>query len=192
VISTGGNRGWPIDLDDMGNQPDRAAALRDHSANVALLKAHYSALPAGAGIRLAKPTSNLFRFRTAQEHPGLDVSGFTRVLHVDPVAMTAEVGGMTTYEDLVDATLPHGLMPMVVPQLKTITLGGAVSGLGVEASSFRSGLPHESVRELEVLTGDGRVLTASATNAHADLFRGFPNSYGTWVTPYGWPLIWNR
>ena len=53
---------------------------------------------------------------------------------------------MTTYEDLVDATLAHGLMPLVVPQLKTITLGGAVAGLGIESTSFRHGLPHESVR----------------------------------------------
>ena len=36
---------------------------------------------------------------------------------------------MCTYEDLVDATLPYGLAPLVVPQLKTITLGGAVTAL---------------------------------------------------------------
>ena len=69
---------------------------------------------------------------------------------------------MTTYEDLVDATLAHGLMPLVVPQLKTITLGGAVTGLGIESSSFRNGLPHESVLEMEVLTGDGRVVDRAA------------------------------
>ena len=86
---------------------------------------------------------------------------------------------MTTYEHLVDATLPHGLMPLVVPQLKTITLGGAVTGLGIESSSFRNGLPHESVVEMEVLTGDGRVVIARPDNEHADLFHGFPNSYGT-------------
>ncbi len=69
---------------------------------------------------------------------------------------------MTTYEDLVAATLPHGLMPMVVPQLKTITLGGAVSGLGIESTSLRSGMPHESVLAMEILTGDGQVVTATA------------------------------
>jgi FAD/FMN-containing dehydrogenase len=63
--------------------------------------------------------------------------------------------------------------------LKTITLGGAVAGLGIESSSFRNGLPHESVREMEILTGDGRVVLARPDNEHADLFRGFPNSYGT-------------
>ena len=67
---------------------------------------------------------------------------------VDVVNRTADVLGMTTYEHLVDATLPHGLMPLVVPQLKTITLGGAVTGLGIESSSFREGLPHESVLEM--------------------------------------------
>src|SRR5207248_2408566 len=70
-------------------------------------------------------------------------------------------------------------MPLVVPQLKTITLGGAVTGLGIESSSLRNGLPHESVTALEILTGDGRVVTATEDNEHGALFRGFPNSYGT-------------
>ena len=68
---------------------------------------------------------------------------------------------MCTYEDLVAATLPYGLSPLVVPQLKTITLGGAVTGLGIESTSFRNGLPHESVLEMDILTGTGEVLTAS-------------------------------
>ena len=70
-------------------------------------------------------------------------------------------------------------MPLVVPQLKTITLGGAVTGLGIESTSLRSGMPHESVTEMEILTGDGRVVTATGDNEHAALYRGFPNSYGT-------------
>ena len=60
------------------------------------------------------------------ERPGLDVTGFDGVLSVDVEARTADVLGMTTYEHLVDATLPYGFMPLVVPELKTITLGGAV------------------------------------------------------------------
>ncbi len=81
------------------------------------------------------------------------------VIEVDRGARTAEVQGMCTYEDLVDATLPHGLVPLVVPQLRTITLGGAVTGLGIEATSFRNGLPHESVLEMDVFTGAGEVVT---------------------------------
>src|SRR6201996_2720668 len=168
-----------------------------HEAAVARLRETYAALPPGTPVRLAKRTSNLFRFR--DEVPkasgagagaggragagaaagGLDVSAFDHVLEVDPVRRTARVGGMTTYEDLCDATLAHQLMPLVVPQLKTITLGGAVTGLGIESTSLRNGMPHESVTEMEILTGDGRVVRATDDNEHAALFRGFPNSYGT-------------
>jgi len=136
-------------------------------------------LPNDQPVRLAKRTSNLFRARQGPPAATLDVSGLTGVLSIDPVGLTADVLGMTTYEDLVDATLAHGLMPLVVPQLKTITLGGAVTGLGIESSSFRNGMPHESVLELDILTGDGEVVCAAPTGDHAALFRGFPNSYGT-------------
>ncbi len=138
----------------------------------------YRAIPPSATVRLAKPTSNLFRAREKSRAKGLDTSGLTGVIAVDPDARTADVAGMCTYEDLVAATLPHGLSPLVVPQLKTITLGGAVTGLGIESASFRNGLPHESVLEMDILTGSGDVLTTSR-DQHVDLFRAFPNSYGT-------------
>ncbi len=150
-----------------------------HEEAVARLRASYAAIPARAPVRLAKRTSNLFRPREATQAPGLDVSGLTGVIAVDPQARTADVQGMCTYEDLVDATLPHGLIPFVVPQLRTITLGGAVTGLGIESTSFRNGLPHESVIEMDVFTGAGDVLTARPDNEHADLFATFPNSYGS-------------
>ena len=136
------------------------------------------ALPSDAPVRLRKPTSNLFRPRTGRSSP-LDATGFDGLIALDEQARTADVLGMTTYEHLVDATLPHGFMPLVVPQLKTITLGGAVTGLGIESTSFRSGCPHESVSEMDVLTGAGDIVTATPTNEHRDLFHGFPNSYGS-------------
>jgi FAD/FMN-containing dehydrogenase len=152
-----------------------------HSAAVTDLVARYRAVPPGTPIRLAKPTSNLFRFGTTPVAAAglLDASALTGVISVNQDARTADVQGMTTYEDLVAATLPHGLMPLVVPQLKTITLGGAVTGLGIESTSFRHGLPHESVLEMDILTPDGDVVTATPDGEHADLHAGFPNSYGT-------------
>ncbi len=147
-----------------------------HAQAVERLRASYAAIPPGQPVRLAKKTSNLFRPRAATNAPGLDVSGLDGVISVDPRGRTADVAGMTTYEHLVDATLPHGLIPFVVPQLRTITLGGAVSGLGIESTSFRSGLPHESVLEMDVFTGAGQVVT---TRPGDELFDTFPNSYGS-------------
>ncbi|UXA13226.1 FAD-binding oxidoreductase [Mycobacterium sp. SMC-8] len=149
-----------------------------HADGVQRLLASYRDIPANATVRLAKPTSNLFRARARNTGKGLDTSGLTGVVAVDPDAGTAEVAGMCTYEDLVAATLPYGLSPLVVPQLKTITLGGAVTGLGIESASFRNGLPHESVLEMDVLTGTGDILRASP-DENPELFRAFPNSYGT-------------
>ncbi|MFF5052106.1 FAD-binding oxidoreductase [Micromonospora sp. NPDC000663] len=151
----------------------------DHDEAVDTLRRSYAAVPTGEPVRLAKRTSNLFRPRSAPRTPGLDVSGLNGVLAVDPTGRTADVQGMCTYEDLVDATLPHGLMPLVVPQLRTITLGGAVTGLGIESTSFRNGLPHESVREMDILTGTGEIVTARPEGEHADLFAAFPNSLGS-------------
>jgi FAD/FMN-containing dehydrogenase len=162
--------------------PTRIGSTRGamaHRTAVERLVASYRAIPDGSGVRLAKRTSNLFRPRAAASGPGLDVAGLTGVVSVDTEAGTADVQGMCTYEDLVAVTLPKGFMPLVVPQLRTITLGGAVTGLGIEATSFRNGLPHESVLEMDVLTGAGDVVTATPDGEHADLFAGFPNSYGT-------------
>ena len=83
---------------------------------------------------------------------------------------------MCTYEHLVEVTLAARADPAGRAQLRTITLGGAVTGLGIESTSFRSGLPHESVLEMDVLTGSGEIVT---TQPGDDLFDAFPNSYGS-------------
>jgi len=168
---------------------DSSSQLAGRREAAAALRIAYSSITPGTQVRLAKSTSNLFRFPDSGGAglATLDVSAFAGTVCVDPATLTAVVGGMTTYEDLVDATLRHGLMPLVVPQLKTITLGGAVSGLGIESTSLRNGLPHESVLSMEILTGDGRVVTAAPGSEHESLYWGFPNSYGTlgyalWLT----------
>ena len=150
-----------------------------HAAAVERLRSSYAAIAPADPVRLAKKTSNLFRQRSAAVGPGLDVSGLAGVISIDAEALTADVQGMCTYEALVDETLKLGLIPYVVPQLRTITLGGAVTGLGIESTSFRNGLPHESVLEMDVFTGSGEVVTARPEGEHADLFATFPNSYGS-------------
>src|SRR6202789_3508026 len=188
MIAAQGRAGWPEGSEEehvTGISALPPAKLAAYEAAVARLRDAYAAVPPGVPVRLAKPTSNLFRFRdsakpgSAAERGSLDVSAFAHVIPVDAATRTAVVGGMTTYQDLCDATLPHGLMPLVVPQLKTITLGGAVTGLGIESTSLWHGLPHESVTEMQILTGDGSIVIATKDNEHSDLYHGFPNSYGT-------------
>ncbi|MCJ7799139.1 MAG: FAD-binding oxidoreductase [Polaromonas sp.] len=144
-----------------------AAAMRAGAAG--------SAAPLGLGKR----SSNLFRDRHEGAKQRLDLSGFCHVLEIDTTAGWVDVEGLTTYEELVAQTLPLGVMPAVVPQLKTITVGGAAAGVGIEATSFRRGLVHDTLLALDVLLPDGEVVHCTPDNAHRDLFFGFPNSYGT-------------
>jgi FAD/FMN-containing dehydrogenase len=132
-----------------------------------------------APLGLAKPTSNLFRDRSEGAKRRLDLGALRHVLEVNPAEGWVDTEGLVTYEALVEATLPHGVMPAVVPQLKTITAAGAVAGVGIEATSFRHGLVHDTLVDLDVLLPGGEVAHCTPDNEHRDLFFGFPNSYGT-------------
>lgn len=148
-----------------------------HREAVTCLSYNVSDVPEGHRIRLKKNSAK----DTGEAGDGvveLDGSALNGVIAIDPVNATADVEGMCTYEDLVDATLSFGFVPLVTPHLKTRTIGAAVTGLDVGATTFRHGLPHESVLEMDILTGSGEVLTCSPTE-NPELYRGFPNSYGT-------------
>jgi FAD/FMN-containing dehydrogenase len=84
-----------------------------------------------------------------------------------------------TFIDLVRATLKHGLAPVVVPELATITIGGAVSGCSIESMSFARGGFHDSCLEYEVITATGEVLTCRRDNEHELVFEMMHGSFGT-------------
>ncbi len=150
-----------------------------YADKTARLGAEIAAAGGVAAAGLAKRTSNLFRDRAPKQRPRVDLASFADVIRIDPVAGVVAAEGMIPYVALADATLAQGAMPAVVPQLKSITLGGAVAGVGIEASSFRHGLVHDTVAALDVLTADGQIVHCTPDNDHRDLFFGFPNSYGT-------------
>lgn len=132
-----------------------------------------------APLGLGKTSSNLFRDRNEGSKHKLDLSDFCHVLTIDADQNWVDVEGLTTYEALVAQTLKRGVMPAVVPQLKTITVGGAAAGVGIEATSHRWGLVHDTLLEFDVLLPGGDIVTCRPDNEYRDLFYGFPNSYGT-------------
>lgn len=152
--------------------------MSDYAGKLAALQTELAG--AGTGpVGLDKNTSNLFRDRKAVRRPRVDLSHFNEVIHVNPEQGWAEAEGMTTYADLVDACLQQDVMPAVVPELQSITLGGAATGVGIESTSFRHGLVHHNLQELDILTAGRQIVSCRPDNEHSDLFFGFPNSYGT-------------
>src|SRR5207248_1241703 len=101
----------------------------------------------------------------------LDVRALDEVLEVDPGSRTCTAEAGATFERVVEATLRHGLVPIVVPELKSITVGGAVSGCSLESTSFRHGGFHDTCLEYDVLTASGERLTCTPHNEHALLFQ---------------------
>ena len=155
------------------------AELASYRARCERVGAAVRAGHAGQPLGLAKRTSNLFRDRREGSKQRLDLGDFRHVLEVNAAEGWVDTEGLVTYEALVAATLAHGVMPQVVPQLKTITAGGAVAGVGIEATSFRHGLVHDTLLEADVLLASGEIVTCRPDNEHRDLFLGLPNSYGT-------------
>jgi FAD/FMN-containing dehydrogenase len=155
--------------------PERASYLERCARIGAVVRAGGGGRPLG----LAKRSSNLFRHRREDAKQRLDLGEFTHVIEVSAHEGWVDVEGLVSYAALVEATLAHGVMPLVVPQLKTITVGGAVAGVGIEATSFRHGLVHDTLIEADVLLANGEVVTCTPDNEHRELFLGLPNSYGT-------------
>jgi FAD/FMN-containing dehydrogenase len=162
-----------------GQNMDEREALRQYEQKKARVLADFrDAVASGATIGLGKKTSNLFRSRNETKRP-IDVTDFDKILLIDETNLSADVEGMITFSELTKETLKHGLLPAVVPELKSITVGGAMAGGAIESSSFRYGLLHETVTAMDVLTGTSDVISCSRSNECRDLFFGFPNTYGT-------------
>lgn len=128
-----------------------------------------------------KTASNLFRYMhdPILKKKGTLVEDFDNIISIDIENAILDVEGLATYEKIVNFTLSHGFLPTVAPELKDITVGGAIVGIGIESTSYKYGFVHDGVMEAEVLLPEGKVMICRADNENADLFHALANSYGT-------------
>jgi delta24-sterol reductase len=101
------------------------------------------------------------------------------ILELDTDSMIVRVEPFVSIGQLTHALNPKGYTLPVVPEMDDLTVGGLINGTGIESSSHKYGLFHEIITELELLLGDGTVVTATADNEYSDLFHAIPWSYGT-------------
>jgi hypothetical protein len=102
----------------------------------------------------------------------------TSVVAVDTATRMAVVEPNVPMDALIEATLPHGLLPPVVPEFPGITVGGGFAGTAGESSSFKFGFLDTIVDRIEVVCADGEVLIADKT-LNEDLFYGMAGTLGT-------------
>jgi FAD binding domain-containing protein len=109
----------------------------------------------------------------------IDVRDLDDILEIDPDGMTCTAEPGVTFTDLVEATLPWDLVPIIVPELRTITLGGAVAGCSLESMSFRYGGFHDTCLAYELVAASGDVFACTPDNEHRLLFQMLHGSFGT-------------
>lgn len=109
----------------------------------------------------------------------IDLSALDEILHIDKEKRICIAEPGVTFADLVNATLKYGLTPVIVPELKTITIGGAVAGCSLESMSFKYGGFHDTCLEYEVITAKGEVLICTPDNENSLLFQMVHGTFGT-------------
>ena len=109
----------------------------------------------------------------------IDISNLDKIILIDPEKNICIAEPGVTFVDLVDATLKYNLVPIVVPELKTITIGGAVAGCSIESMSYKYGGFHDSCLEYEFITAQGEVLICTPDNENKLLFQMAHGTFGT-------------
>jgi len=153
-----------------------------HAAKVARIAAQLRAHPGTRPVslkKLAPPHQVPKAGDLRRGDDKIDVSDLTAIIDIDPVKRTCVAESGVMFEDLVTATLRYGLVPIVVPELKTITIGGAVSGCSIESMSFRYGGFHDTCLEYEVITAAGDLLVCTPDNPNRLVFQMIHGSFGT-------------
>ena len=129
-------------------------------------------------FRIYHGSTNSTRQSQLGQYQKIDTSKLNHVLSVDANAKTAWVEPNVPMDSLVEATLPHGLIPPVIMEFPGITAGGGFSGTAGESSSFRYGFFDRTVIAIEMVLANGEKIQASRTE-NSDLFYGAASSFGT-------------
>jgi len=96
-----------------------------------------------------------------------DMSTLRHIGTVEDDRVIVEAGA--TWSDVLKATLPHGRTPPVLTEYLDLSVGGTLVVGGVGGTTSTYGLQSDNVIELEVVTGEGRTVTCSASS-DVDLF----------------------
>jgi len=112
----------------------------------------------------------------------INIDDFSHIIEFNQKEKWISVEPQITFDLLAAFTLRYGLIPNVVPELKNITVGGAISGLGVESSSHKLGFFHEkgNILSIECILGNGKKIFFDTNNLRfLDLYEGLSGSYGS-------------
>lgn len=115
------------------------------------------------GVRVAMRGQGHSTFGQAQAGGGVVIDSRTLATIHSIAPDRAVVDAGVQWLDLVRATIAEGLTPPVNTDYLGLSVGGTLSVGGVGGASSHFGMQVDNVLELEVVTGDGRLLRCSPT-----------------------------
>lgn len=120
-------------------------------------------------IKVAMRGQGHSTFGQAQAEAGVVIDSRTlqAIRRID--ANTAVVDAGVRWIDLLTATLAQGRTPPILTDFLELSVGGVLQVGGIGGHAHRAGFAVDNVRALQVVTGEGRLLTCSPTR-EADLF----------------------
>jgi cytokinin dehydrogenase len=113
----------------------------------------------------------------SQVHVGVVIDSSTLAQIHEIRSDRAVVDAGVTWLQLVTATVAHGLTPPVFTDYIELSVGGTLSVGGIGGTTQTYGMQVDTVLELEVVTGEGELVTCSPTR-HRALFEAVLGSLG--------------
>jgi cytokinin dehydrogenase len=107
----------------------------------------------------------------------LDMRNLNQIyeFHTDELCFKGDAG--ITWKQIVDTSIPYGVVPPVLTNNFEVTLGGTLSAGGLGLSSFRYGSQADNCLGLEVVTGTGDIVWCTPEQ-NSELFYHVLCGYG--------------
>lgn len=123
----------------------------------------------GQGVKVAARGQGHSIYGRALAADGIvvDMSAMRSIGDIKQDRIAVDAGA--TWRDLLDATLARGFTPPVLTNYLGLSIGGTIAVGGIGAASSRHGMQTDNVIALDVVTGEGKVVSCSAAE-HPDLF----------------------
>lgn len=150
----------------------RPATTSDVAATVRLAREHHLEMVVRSGGH------SLSRYSIIEGGVVLDLSAM-KALECDAATRIARLSAGLTWGEVAETLNPHGL-GLSSGDNATVGVGGLTTGGGIGWCAREYGLTVDRIRSIEVVTADGQVVTASASE-HPDLFwamRGGGGNFG--------------
>ena len=158
---------------------DTTIMYKGHMHNVEKFADQYKKATAKIVLKRSNEEAMTLRSTANYKQDCISVDNpFDDIIELNTKTKTVRVGAMITMGKLMNYLYPLGYALPVVPEFKSLTVGGLIVGAGLESSSVHYGLFPLQCIEYTVVLGNGDIRRVTE-ETEPELFSAIPLSYGT-------------